>query len=245
MLDHILAELSVDNIRAHVKHIVERMPSRLAGTPNAARMAAYSAEQMTAAGLAARIETIPGLVSFPREAELTVLAPDEKILPANTFGHSLETPPEGLSGDLVYVGSGHFADYEGKDVAGKITLSELSYSPGRHEKQRIAGLMGSTAQVMRNWGHPENTALPLGSVKPAWGNPTPETIRTEMPVMPCIGISRAAGGYLLDLLAKGPVRVRLRTNVEHGWRDLHVTIGELNAASDEFVLIGGHQDGWY
>ena len=84
------------------------------------------------------------------------------MLPANTFGHSLETLPEGLSGELVYVGSGHFADYEGKDVTGKITLSELSYSPGRHEKQRIAGLMGSTAQIMRNWGHPENTSTAVG-----------------------------------------------------------------------------------
>src|ERR1044072_5197665 len=176
--DQILAELSVDNIRAHVKHIVETMPSRLAGTPNAARMAAYSEEQIRAAGLSSRIETIPGLVRFPREAELTILSPEEKTLPANTFGHSLETPPEGLAGELVYVGSGHFSDYDRKDVAGKITLSELSYSPGRHEKQRIAGIMGSTAQIMRNWGYPDNTALPLGSVKPAWGNPTPETIKT-------------------------------------------------------------------
>jgi hypothetical protein len=243
--EEILSELSVDNIRAHVKHIVETMPSRLAGTPNAARMAAYSDAQIKAAGLSSRIETIPGLVSFPREAELTILSPEEKILPANTFGHSLETPPEGLTGELIYVGSGHFSDYDGKDVAGKITLSELSYSPGRHEKQRIAGIMGSTAQIMRNWGFPENTALPLGSVKPAWGNPTPETIKTEMPVMPCIGISRVGGGYLLDLLAKGPVRVRLKTHVENGWRDLQMTIGELAGASGDFVLIGGHQDGWY
>jgi hypothetical protein len=242
----ILSELSVDNIRNHVRHIVESMPSRLAGSPNAARMAEYSAAQLQATGVAARIETIPGLVSFPREAELTILAPEHKVLPANTFGHSVETMPEGLSGDLVYVGSGHFSDYEGKDVAGKITLSELSYSPGRHEKQRIAALMGSTAQIMRNWGHPENASLPLGSVKPAWGNPTTETARTEMPTIPCIGISRVDGGYLLDQLGKGPVRVRLRTNVENGWRDLQMTIGELEAAGGEdFVLIGGHQDGWY
>src|SRR5436190_1143155 len=246
MLEQILAELSVDNIRAHVKHIIETMPSRLAGTPNAARMAAYSDAQIKAAGLSSRIETIPGLVSFPREAELTILSPEQTTLPANTFGHSLETPQEGLTGELVYVGSGHLADYDGKDVAGKITLSELSYSPGRHEKQRIAALMGSTAQIMRNWGHPENASLPLGSVKPAWGNPTPETFKTEMPTIPCIGISRTAGGYLLDELTKGPVRVRLRTNVENGWRDLQMTIGELPAdAGEDFVLIGGHQDGWY
>jgi hypothetical protein len=244
--EQILADLSVDNIRAHVRHIVDTMPSRLAGTPNAACMAIYSADQLQSAGLAARIETIPGLVSFPREAELRVLAPEEKTLPANTFGHSLETLPEGLSGELIYVGSGHFSDYEGKDVVGKITLSELSYSPGRHEKQRIAGVKGSTAQIMRNWGYDENTSMPLGSVKPAWGNPTPETIKTEMPTIPCIGISRIAGGYLLDLLKRGAARVWLRTNVENGWRDLQVTIGELPAAaSEEFVLIGGHQDGWY
>jgi hypothetical protein len=244
--EQILAELSVDNIRAHVRHIVDTMPSRLAGSPNAARMAAYSDEHLRSAGLAARIETIPGLVSFPREADLRILGPEEKVLPANTFGHSLETSAEGLTGELVYVGSGHFSDYEGKDVVGKITLSELSYSPGRHEKQRIAGLKGSSAQIMRNWGHDDNESMPLGSVKPAWGNPTPETIKTEMPTIPCIGISRTAGGYLLDLLKQSPVRVCLRTNVENGWRDLQMTIGEVPvSASDEFVLIGGHQDGWY
>ena len=245
-VEQLLSELSVDNIRNHARHIVETMPSRLAGSPNAARMAAYSADQLKRAGLAARVETIPGLVSFPREAELTILSPLNKLLPANTFGHSVETSPEGIAGELIYVGSGHYSDYEGKDVAGKITLSELSYSPGRHEKQRIAAVMGSTAQIMRNWGHPENAALPLGSVKPAWGNPTPETINTEMPAIPCIGISRTAGGYLLDQLAKGPVRVRLRTHVENGWRDLEMTIGELTGSGgDDFVLVGGHQDGWY
>ena len=122
----ILSELSVDNIRKHVRHIVETMPSRLAGSPNAARMAAYSAAQLEGAGVAARIETIPGLVSFPREAELTILAPEPKALPANTFGHSVETIPEGVSGELVYVGSGHFADYEGKDVADGDRLLELA-----------------------------------------------------------------------------------------------------------------------
>jgi hypothetical protein len=242
----ILAELSVENIRNHVSHIVATMPSRLAGSANAARMADYSAGELRAAGLAAAVEVIPGLVSFPREAELTVLAPEHKVLPANTFGHSPLTGPQGVGGELVYVASGHFSDYEGKEVAGKITLSELSYSPGRHEKQRIAALMGSSAQIMRNWGHAENASLPLGSVKPAWGNPTPQTINTEMATIPCIGISRIAGGYLLDALKKGPVRVKLHTNVENGWRDLKMTIGELPvAAGSDFVLIGGHQDGWY
>jgi hypothetical protein len=47
----ILSLLSVDNIRKHVRHIVDNMPSRLAGTPDALRMAQYSAAQLRAAGL--------------------------------------------------------------------------------------------------------------------------------------------------------------------------------------------------
>jgi hypothetical protein len=242
----LLAELSVENIRAHVKHIVETIPSRLAGSENAARMADYSAEQFHKAELDTQIHTLPGLVSFPGSADLRVLGPEEKVIAANTLGFSLPTLPEGIAGELVYVGSGSFADYEGKNVVGKITMSELSYSPGRHEKQRIAGLMGSIAQIMRNWGPPENKPLPFGCVKPAWGNPTPETAKTQMPTIPCIGISRPAGQYLLNLCEKGQVRVWLRTNVENGWRDLKLTTAEIMIPGlDDFVMVGGHQDSWY
>jgi len=61
-------------------------------------MAEYSAAELRAAGLEARIETIPGLVSFPREALLTILSPEHKAILANTFGHSVETPPDGDCG---------------------------------------------------------------------------------------------------------------------------------------------------
>ena len=242
----IRAALSIDNVRAHVAHVTETMPSRLAGSENAARMAEYGARQLSEAGLEAYVQTLPALVRFPGAAELQVEAPRAMSIPAHTLGHSLLTPPGGVSGELVYVASGGFADYEGKDVAGMITLSELSYAPGRHEKQRIAGLMGSTAQIMMNWGHPESDVVPFGSVKPAWGNPTPHTARTEMPTLPCIGIPRTDGLALKALCEQGPVRIRLATEVDNGWRDVKLTLGELSApASDDFVLVGGHQDSWF
>lgn len=243
--EQILSQLSADNVRAHVEYITQKIPSRLAGSENSARMAQYSAEKLRESGLEATVHTLPALVSFPGPAELRILSPEEKAIAANTLGHSLPTLPEGISGELVYVASGSFAEYEGKDVVGKITLSELSYSPARHEKQRIAGLKGSIAQIMMNWGHPENPALPFGSVKPVWGNPTPETARTEMPTIPCIGITRPAGLYLKDLCTRGPVRVWLRTNVDNGWKPIQVTSGYLSVpGSEDFVVAGGHQDSW-
>jgi hypothetical protein len=99
-----------------------------------------------------------------------------------------------------------------------------------------------------NWGGPENTAVPFGSVKPVWGNPTPDNVKTEMAVMPCIGIARVAGLQLKAMCEKGPVRVWFRTHVKNGWHPVQITIAELAAPNaleqDDFVMVGGHQDSW-
>jgi hypothetical protein len=236
--------VSADRVRAHVEHITTQIPSRLAGSQNAKRMAQYSAAALTKEGIPARVLEMPGLVSFPEKAEMRVLAPVEIAIEANTLGHSLPTLADGIAGELLDVKSGAFHEYEGKDATGKITLSELSYHPARHEKQRISALMGASGCVMMNWGHPGNTAVPFGSVKPVWGNPTPETFKSEMATLPCVGIARSAGLKLREMLARGPVRVWFRANVENGWRPVEITVGEITGKSEDFVVVGGHQDSW-
>ncbi len=241
----LLAALSVTRVRSDVERITTEIPSRLAGSSNGRQMAEYSRDALMASGVAASVEEFPGLVSFPEKAELLVLAPREIAIEANTLGHSVATLPEGLAGELIDVVSGAEKEFEGKDPVGKITLSELSYHPARHEKQRIAAALGAAGCIMMNWGHPGNTALPFGSVKPAWGNPTPETLRSEMPTRPCIGIARTAGLALRGMLREGPVRVRMRANVENGWRPVQITVGEVTAPEgNDFVVVGGHQDSW-
>jgi hypothetical protein len=178
-----------------------------------------------------------------------VEAPSEISIQANTLGHSLKTTDEGIRAEIIDVGGGAFSDYAGKDARGKIILTELSYSPARHEKQRIAGMKGAIGAIMMNWGHPENEAVPFGSVKPVWGNPTPENAKSEMPTIPCIGIARTAGLKLREMAKKGPVSVWFRTHVENGWHPVQITIAKMPPAStspekDDFVLVGGHQDSW-
>jgi hypothetical protein len=242
----ILAALDVENVRANIEHICENIPSRLAGSENGRRMAEYSAAALRAVDVAAMVHTLPGLVSFPERAEFMVIAPVEMTIQAHTLGHSVPTPADGITGELLDVYSGAFTDYEGKAARGAITLSELSYHPARHEKQRVAGLLGAAGCVMMNWGADDNTAVPFGSVKPAWGNPTPDTVGSEMPVLPCIGIARTDGLKLRELAKKGPVRVWFRAHVENGWRPIQITTGEVRAEHDEdFVVLGGHQDSWF
>lgn len=242
--DSVLSEVSADNVRAHIEHITTQIPSRLAGSDNGRRMAEYSQSALEKVGVSAAVHEMPGLVSFPEKAEMRVLAPVELSIEANTLGHSLPTLADGIESELMDVASGAVDDYGGRDATGKITLSELSYHPARHEKQRIAGMLGSTGCVMMNWGHPENTAVPFGSVKPVWGNPTPDTFKTEMATLPCIGIARTAGLKLREMLEAGPVRVWFRANVENGWRPVQITIGEIKGQTDDFVVVGGHQDSW-
>lgn len=240
----VVAAVSAENVRQHVEHITTRIPSRLAGSENGRRMAEYSAHALQDVGVVARVEELSALVSFPEPAELAVLHPRALSIPAHTLGHSVKT--NGLTGALVYVGPGGFIQYEGKDVTGKVVLTELSYSPARHEKQRIATLKGATGAIMMNWGRPEDTAVPFGSVKPAWGNPTPETMQTEMPTIPCIGIARKPGLELKALCERSGVRVRLKTAVENCWRPVQITVGEMPAGeTGDFVVVGGHQDSWF
>ena len=245
----VVEEVSAKNVRAHVERIVRDIPHRAAGSANGRRMAEYSRNAMVEAGVTdAVIHELPAIVSFPEHAEFRVQSPAGIAIQANTLGHSLETMPEGLSGELVYVGSGAIADFDGKDVRGKIVLTELSYSPARHEKQRIAGQRGAIGAVMMNWGPPDNEAVPFGSVKPVWGNPTPQNYKDEMPTIPCIGIARVAGLKLKDLCAAGPVRVWFRTHVVNGWRPVQITVAALPAAASpepgDFIMVGGHQDSW-
>ncbi|MCR9135507.1 MAG: M28 family peptidase [Alphaproteobacteria bacterium] len=245
----VINAVSAEKIRTHVEHIVSKIPHRAAGSPNGRKMAEYSQKAMVKAGVKDTvIHELPAIVSFPEHAEFRVQSPEDIAIQANTLGHSLQTASGGLSGELVYVGSGAFEDYEGKDVRGKIILTELSYSPARHEKQRIAGLKGAIGAVMMNWGPPDNEAVPFGSVKPVWGNPTPDNYDDEMPTLPCIGIARAAGLKLKAMCAKKPVRVWFRTHVENGWRPVQITVGEIaldkSPEPDDFVMVGGHQDSW-
>lgn len=244
--DEVLADLSLQKVRSDVEYIAVEIPSRLAGSVRGEEMAQYSRRRLEQNGAAAYVDAFPALVSFPDAGELKVTKPTQFQIPAWTLGHSVETKSEGISGKLVDVGSAKSSDFAVNDVKGKVILCNLDDAPMRHEKQRIASLRGAIGAVMMNGGPPDSSLLPYGSVKPAWGNPTPEIHEAQMPLIPCIGISRSDGSKLKEICRSNEVEVLLKTRVENGWRSIHNTIGEVRAeGSDDFVVVGGHQDSWF
>ena len=242
--DAVLQDLSGERAREHVEHIANNFPTRMAGTENGRRMAQYSAAKMNEYGVPGRVHELPGLVSFPERTTFDVLGSAPVSMAAMTLGHSEPTGPDGVVAELIDIGGGGMADYENRDVKGKIVVTDTTSGPGRHEKQRLAALNGAVGYLGINWGYATDTTLPYGSVKPAWGNPTPDTFRDEMATLPCVGISRADGIKLRDMMKSGPVKARMKPVVVNEWRPIQIAVGEVKGLTDDFVVVGGHQDSW-
>ncbi len=241
----IAQELSGDMARKHIEKITREVPFRMAGTEELKRMAEYLRDQMAGYGIPAEVQEFDALVGFTGTAELMVLEPEKRVIQCRPFVHIANTAPGGVQGELVFVRSGAAEEYRGKEMKGKITLSELSYSPPRQEKQRIAAEFGSPAQIMINWGPSDSRTLAYGSVKPPWGNPTPLTL-PDMPRIPSITISRVDGEYLIDLCRRGKVGVWLRAESPEEWRRSQNATAWVEGSEEpgKFVIIGGHMDSW-
>ncbi len=242
----ILREISAEEMMKNLKWLAEEVPERLAGSPEDLRTAEWIKSTLESYGIHVDIYEFDALLSFPLYAELKVLSPGPvQSIEAVAFAHSASTLPEGISGELVYVGAGGEKDYENVDAEGKITLAEISYDPPRPEKIRIAQRHGAKAQIQMNWGDVKHEVLPKGTVKPVWGNPTPETIDL-MPTIPGIGITRKSGEWLKELLEKGKVRVWMRVEATREWIKIPMPVATIRGKEEpeKFVMMGGHIDAW-
>ena len=126
-LDEVIAEASTDKAWEHMEWMSREVPTRISGWEPAKRHADYLTDELTSYGFAAHQDVFPGLVAYPRPGKLIITSPVEQVIEGYTFAHSISTPPEGLEGELLYVGAGGEADYEGKDARGKIVLAEFGY----------------------------------------------------------------------------------------------------------------------
>jgi hypothetical protein len=245
--ERLLSELSAERAWQTIETIIDRFPSRLAGSESAWNAGGFMHDQLRASGVSAELMEYPGLVSFPGQAHLEVVSPEPWTVPATVLAHSAPTGPEAIEAELVDTGTGSWERCEAAGIAGKVTLSELSYAPPRQEKARIMSLQGGVGAVMLNWGYDDSRLLPYGSVKSCWGNPTRLTMRTERATIPCLGVSRADGLSLRALCERGPVRVRLRAECSEEWRTLRQALGRVPGASgsSDFAIVGGHMDAWY
>ena len=210
---------------------------RLSGTPEEAEAFDYAEAQLRAFGYDVARHESDALIGYPLRASLDLLGPTPAQITANGYSLSPGTGPGGITAELVHVGAGQERDYDGRDVRGKIVLSDGLAMPGKALAAERAGAVG---QVHVNDEHIHEMCI-----SPVWGTPTPETADL-LPKIPAVGIARADGDRLKQAVAQGPVRVRLVTEPFLGWVKIPTLTGDLpGAAEDGFVLFSGHVDSWH
>jgi len=238
-------DLSVANAYEHMTFLVEEVGERLAGTESIEKAANYILDELESCGLEARIDRFPIYQSYPGTAAMRVISPEERVIEAQPSCHVPSTLDEGLTGELVYVGAGGYEDYENLDVRDKIVLTDMTWAPPRPEKARIAEEKGAKALIILNWGTPDNPVIQKAALKSVWGNPTPESFK-QIPRIPSINITKAAGEYLKGLCSGGKVVVWFRSDSTRDWVLATQPVGVLRSEkrTDEFLLVGGHLEGW-
>jgi hypothetical protein len=210
---------------------------RLSGTPEEAEAFDYIESQLSTFGYRVNRYASDALIGYPQRSSLEVVSPHPASVAANGYSLSPSTGPDGVTGDLVYVGAGMEGDYAGRDVAGKIVISDGLAMPGKALAAERARAIG---QIHVNDEHIHEMCI-----SPVWGTPVPETAGL-LPKVPAVGVSRPDGERLKELLQQGPVRVRLVTEPFRAWVKIPTLTGDLpGTAGDDFVMFSGHVDSWH
>jgi N-acetylated-alpha-linked acidic dipeptidase len=225
------AQVSEKTLMEHVRTIGAL--ERESGSAGEAQAYDYIERILKSYGVEVERREIEAYISLPLEGRVHL--PDGGTIEGLT--HSFSTSVEALEGELVDVGDGRPADYARANAAGKIALVNGLPAPGRAWAAQQAGTLGQIYVLM---DHLHNMI-----VTTIWGTPSPETA-WRIPAVPCLSVLGADGRRLRELLARGPVTVRMTTRVRTGWMPIPHLVGELHGRQeDRFVLFSGHVDSWH
>jgi aminopeptidase YwaD len=175
--------------------LAQDIGSRAAGSDAEFAAADYIADQFTSYGFRATIEPFEVEYYVEQASRLTVTSPETITVDAQALRLSVSGE---ATGDLLAAGIGRPEDFPAESMAGEVALverGELTFS----DKVANAAAAGAAAVIVYN-----------NEEGPFRGDLGEES------AIPAVGISQEDGRRLLDLLAQGPVTVRL--SVEPGLR---------------------------
>jgi hypothetical protein len=235
MASQIFADVSGAELKRHLNEIAQYV--RLSGTADEAKAFDYIEAQLNAFGYKVTRYASDALIGYPGKSSLEITSPDRQAIPCNGYSLSPLTGDDGVSGELVYVGSGKAADYAGLDVRGKIVISDGLAMPDKTLASQNAGAL---AQI-----HINDNYIHEMCISPVWGTPIPETAGL-LPQIPAVAVTKVEGEKIRAAMLDGSVTVRLMTQPYRAWCKIPTLVADLpGKVEDTFVMFSGHVDSWH
>jgi hypothetical protein len=237
-LDATARELvSAKELESTVTYLCE-LGEKVAGSQEERKACDYLTDRLKAYGYTPVVHEFDSYISYPRSAKLVVTVAGKRIdIPAVGVAFGQSTPPDGITEDVVLVGSGGEAQYVGKDVRGRIVLSTKLPSPAN---ALAAAKHGARGMISMSAGKQRHKMI----ITPIWGTPEFEQVN-DIPRVPVVSIAKTDGDPLVAALQAGPVRATLITDTFEGWRKLRLPTADLMGREPEFALVGAHYCSWF
>lgn len=229
---------------------------RLGGSAGENAAIDYVLEALKADGVPADVYAFDVYASDPISARVEVVGSNQAIR-AITIAFS--DTVSGLEAPLVDVGDGRelprlevgtgerlalVGDAGGVAVPvpalrGAIALIDGTPAPVTTARLELLGVAGII------FVNPEERLNDL-TVTTTWGNPSLRNYQ-RLPRVAVAHVARSGGETLRRRLAAGPVRVRLTTRLNNGWKPVRLVVARIAPPDPAapYVLLGGHIDGWY
>jgi hypothetical protein len=232
----LVSQVSADTLEEYVINLTRKV--RLSGSPEERETFRYIARTLAAWGFEIEEHHPECWTSWPVAALLEILGDPPVSIPCITHSMAASTPAEGIVAELVDVGKAEPSVLETSALGGRAALCDGPAMPGKVFQVERAGA-AAQIHVCGERMHEMITSI-------VWGSPTPENA-SLLPRTPIVSVNAEGGARLRDALARGPVRVRLRTQVDTRWRALPLLIAHLRApgGAGDFVLMSGHVDSWH
>ena len=241
----ISAAVSDSSAYERLAELVDRFGPRFSGTANLERALDWILAEMERDGLEnvhGEPVMVPQWVRGEESAEL--IAPRHRALPMLSLGGSVGTPPQGITAEVMVVGSYEELETRAAEADGKIVLFNVPFT--------------TYGQTVRYRGGGAVAAARVGAVAALLRSVTPHSLQTPhtgamsyaegVPRIPYAALTVEDAEMLQRMVDRGErVEVRLtlsaRTLPDVESRNV---VAELRGTEypDEVVVLGGHIDSW-
>jgi carboxypeptidase Q len=239
------AALADSSAFARLTELVDRFGPRLSGSATLERAIDWILDEMRRDGLA-NVRGEPVMVPhWVRGAEsATLVAPIERALPMLGLGGSVGTPADGITAEVMVVGSFDELERRAAEARGRIVLFDVPFTTyGETVQYRVNGAIaaaraGAVASLIRS-------VTPYSMQTPHTGTMSYED---GVPRIPHAALTVEDAMLLRRMTERGErpvVRLRMEARTLPDAESRNV-VAELRGRErpDEVIVLGGHIDSW-